>query len=194
MENMTEMPSPEDAAAALAEAETSRAQLAGGLVLPSFFYSSIGVAVAIQIAAAAAAFAFEVRVVDAYTGWTRVLAIAGAAIFALTAGVQLFRFRRLNGVWIGGLASRVVLGSALAASTSYGLALGAAFWAAFAGLWWLAALCSLAGGLAYAVGGRRWLRLYREDPATHARAESAGWLVVISVLALAGLALLVIGH
>lgn len=41
---------------------------------------------------------------------------------------------------------------------------------------------------------RRWLRLYRGDPATHARGEAAGWLVVISALGLAGLALLVIGH
>ncbi len=188
------LPTPDDAAAALAEAETSRAKLAGGLGLPSFFYSSIGVAVAIQIAAAAVEFAFEVRVVDAYTGWTRLLSIAGAAIFALTAGIQLFRFRRLNGVWIGGLASRVVLGSALAASTSYALALGAAFWAALAGLWWLVAVCACAGGLAYTLSGRRWLRLYRGDPATHARAESAGWLVVISALALAGLALLLTGH
>ncbi len=76
------LPTPEDAAAALAAAETSRAQLAGGLRLPSFFYSSIGVAVAIQIATAAVEVAFD-------TGWTRLLAIAGVALFALTAGIQL---------------------------------------------------------------------------------------------------------
>jgi hypothetical protein len=63
-----------------------------------------------------------------------------------------------------------------------------------AGLWWLVAVCACAGGLAYGLSGRRWLRLYRGDPATRARAESAGWLVVISALALAGLALLLIGH
>ncbi len=51
-------------------------------------------------------------------------------------------------MWIGGLASRVVLGTGLAASTSYALALGAAFWAALAGLWWLWRLRG-AGGLAY---------------------------------------------
>ncbi|MGH3381991.1 MAG: hypothetical protein ACRDP6_45415 [Actinoallomurus sp.] len=187
MENMM-VPTPEDAAAALAEAETSRAQLAGGLGLPSFFYSSIGVTVAIQIAAAAVEVAFD-------TGWSRLLSIAGAAIFALTAGIQLFRFRRLNGVRIGGLTSRVVLGTGRAAATSYALALGAAFWAALAGLWWLVAVCACAGGLAYTLSGRRWLHLYRGDPATHARAESAGWLVVISALALAALALLVlVGH
>ncbi len=60
---------------------------------------------------------------------------------------------------------------------------------------WLVAVCACAGGLAYTLSGRRWLRLYRGDPATHARAESAGWLVVISALALAALALLVlVGH
>lgn len=96
-------------------------------------------------------------------------------------------------MWVGGLASRVVLGSALAAGTSYGLALGAAFWAAFAGRCWLVAVCARAGGLGYALSGRRCLRLYRGDPATHARAESVGWLVVVSALALAGLALLLIG-
>src|SRR2546421_5228 len=84
--------------------------------------------------------------------------------------------------------------AALAAADSYALALAAAFWAAFAGRWWLVAVCACAGGLAYGLSGRRWLRLYRGDPATHARAESAGWLVVISALALAGLALLLIGH
>lgn len=183
---MEGFPTPEDASAALAEAETSRAQLAGGLGLPSYFYSSIGVAVALQIATAGGGLASD-------TVWAPLLLIAGVAVFAMIAGIQLARFRRLNGVWIGGLASRVVLGTGLVASTSYVLALGAALWAAFAGLWWLVALCSCAGGLAYAVSGRRWWRLYRADPATHARAESAGWLMVISALAVAGLALLVIG-
>jgi hypothetical protein len=181
-----EVPTPEDAAAALAAAETSRARLAD-VGLPSFFYSSIGVAVAVQIASAAVEVAFD-------TGWTRLLAIAGVALFAATAGIQLLRFRRLNGVRIRGLTSRVVLGTGWAASTSYALALGAAFWAALAGLGWLVAVCACAGGLAYTLSGRRWVRLYRGDPARHARAESAAWLVVISALALAGLALLLVGH
>jgi hypothetical protein len=185
MENMMELPTPEDAAAVLAEAETSRAHVAGGLRLPSFFYSSIGVSVAVQIATAAVEVAFD-------TGWTRVLAIAGAAVFALTAVVQLFRFRRLNGVRIGGLTSRVVLGTGWPAVVSYALALSAAFWAALGGLWWLVAVCAFAGGLAYTLSGRRWMRLYRGDPAAHARAESAGWLVVVSALVLAALTLLVL--
>jgi hypothetical protein len=183
MENMMAVPTPEDAAAALAGAETSRAQLAGGLRLPSRFYSSIGAAVAVQIATAAGEVALD-------TGRTRLLAIAGAAVFGLAAGVQLVRFRRLNGVRIAGLTSRVVLGTGWSAATSYAVALCAASWAAVAGLWWLVAVCAAAGGLAYALSGRRWVRRYRGDPATHARAESAGWLAVVAALALAALTLL----
>jgi hypothetical protein len=185
MENMGSSPTPEDAAAALAEAEGSRAQLAGGLGLPPFFYSSIGVTVAVQIATAAVEVAFD-------TGWTRLLAIGGAALFALAASVQLSRFRRLNGVRIEGLTSRVVLGTGPVTAISYALALGAAFWAALTGLWWLVVVCACTGGLAYTLNGRRWLRLYRGDPATHARAESAGWLAVIAALALAALTLMVL--
>ncbi|MEO6142880.1 MAG: hypothetical protein ABIP19_02785 [Dermatophilaceae bacterium] len=68
-------------------------------------------------------------------------------------------------------------------------ALGGALWAVVAG-----GSLLLGWGLAYALSGRRWLRLYRGDPATHAHVESAGWLVVISILARAGLALQLIGH
>ena len=73
-----------------------------------------------------------------------------------------------------------MLGTGWPAAVSYALALGAAFWAALAGLWWLVAVCACAGGLGYALSGRRWLRLYRGDPAAYARGESAGWLVVIA--------------
>jgi hypothetical protein len=187
MESMMGLPTPEDAAAALAEAETSRTRLADGLALPSFFHSSIGVAVAIQIATAGVEVARD-------TGWTRVLALAGGAVFVAAAGVQLLRFRRLNGVRIGGFTSQVVFGTGWLASTSYALALGGALWAALAGLWWLMAVCACAGGLAYTLSGRRWLRLYRGDPATHAPGESALWLVAISALAVAGLVLLVVGR
>ncbi len=177
------MPTPDDAAAALAQAGTSRTQLAGGLGLPSCFHSSIGVTVALQIAAAAVEVAFD-------TGWTRLLALAAAALFAATAGLQLSRFRRLNGVRIGGLTSRVALGTGWEAASSYAVALGGAFWAALSGRWWLVALCAGAGGLAYAYSGQRWLRRYRRAPAAHAQAESAWWLVVLSALALVALALL----
>src|SRR6185312_7851237 len=89
---------------------------------------------------------------------------AGLALFAVVAGVQLARFRRLNGVWLGGFASRVVLGTGTAASVSYALALAAAIWAATGAHWWLVALWSAAGGAAYALSGRRWMRTYRATP------------------------------
>ena len=83
---------------------------------------------------------------------------AGLAVFATVAGVQLVRFRRRNGVWLGGFASRVVLGTATPASVAYAIALAAAIWAADDARWWLVALWSAAGGAGYALGGRRWLR------------------------------------
>jgi hypothetical protein len=86
----------------------------------------------------------------------------------------------------------VVLGSATAASVSYLLALGAAIWAAYDERWWLVTLWSLVGGTAYALSGRRWMRSYRRDPAAHARGESLAWLVLVTVAAVGGLALLVL--
>ncbi len=82
-------------------------------------------------------------------------------------------------------------GTATAASISYAAALGGATWAAFAGVWWLVPLGSIAGGVAYALSGVRWLRKYRSDPAVHSRGESAAWLAVMTVLALTFLVLLV---
>jgi hypothetical protein len=81
----------------------------------------------------------------------------------------------------------------MAASVSYVLTLGTAIWAAFEAEWWLVAVCSLAGGMAYAMSGRRWVRTYRGEPAAHARGESAAWLAALGVLTLAGLVFLVIG-
>ena len=118
------------------------------------------------------------------------LVAAGLAVFAAVAGVQLARFRRVNGVWLGGFASRVVLGTATAASAAYTVALGAAIWAAFGEHWWLVALWSVVGGAAYALSGGRWMRTYRGDPAAHARGESPAWLALITAAALGGLAML----
>ena len=117
---------------------------------------------------------------------------AGLAVFVAVAGVHLARFRRLNGVWLGGFASRVVLGTATGASVAYAAALGAAIWAAYDARWWLVALSSLAGGAAYAFSGRRWMRDYRAWPSVHGRGESTVWLAALSVAAIAGLALLLL--
>ena len=180
MESKPACPTAAEASAALIDAEASRATLAHGIATPSWFFTSMGAAIAAQLATTAVGLGADAL-------W--VLA-AGLAIFAAVAGMQLARFRRLNGVWLGGLASRVVLGTGIPASASYAIALGAAIWAAYDARWWLVALWSIAGGAAYALSGRRWLRTYRALPAVHGRGESAAWLVLVSVAVLAGLALL----
>jgi hypothetical protein len=191
MESKPRRPPPDEASAALLEAEATRASLAAHIATPSWFFVSIGVAIAVQIATVAAGLG-DKHALDAGEVGGPWLVAAGVAVFAAVAGVQLARFRRLNGVWLGGFASRVVLGTATAASVSYPVALGAAIWAAYGERWWLVALWSVAGGAAYALSGRRWMRSYRGDPAAHARGESLAWLALITAAALAGLALLVL--
>jgi hypothetical protein len=115
--------------------------LADGVTTPSWFFMSIFVAISVQIATTA---------VGLGDGPVWVL-VAGLAFFTVMAGAQLARFRRRNGVWLGGFASRVVLGTGAAASTSYVIALGAAAWAALEEQWWLVVLCALGGGAAYAL-------------------------------------------
>ena len=197
MENSEPLPAPEDAAAALIEAEASRTHLAGTLALPSFFYAAIGAAVALQIATAAFGGDLlggqRLGVIADDRGWALAILLGGVALFVLVAAIQLVRFRQLNGVWLGGLASRVVLGTAPAASISYAFALGASIWGAFNGVRWLVAVCAVAGGAAYALSGRRWWRRYQGDPASHSRGESAGWIAILGVLAVAGVVLLVLG-
>jgi len=171
-----------EASAALDEAEASRAALAGRIATPPWFFTSMGAAIAVQIGTTAAA-ASDVTV------W---LLVAGVTVLAAVAGIQLARFRRLNGVWLGGFASRVVFGTGTVASVSYAAALGGAIWAAYGSRWGLVGLFSLAGGGAYALSGRRWLRTYRSEPADHARGESVAWLAALGVMAAAGLALLLI--
>ena len=182
MESMRERPTAAEASAALTDAEASRATLAHGVGTPPGFFTLMGAAIAAQIATTAVGLGGDAP-------W--VLA-AGLAIFAAVAGAQLARFRRHNGVWLGGFASRVVLGTGIPASASYVIALGAAIWAAYDARWWLVALCSAGGGAAYALSGRTWMRAYRAQPAAHGRGESAAWLALICVTAVAGLALLLI--
>src|SRR4051812_34177383 len=191
MESKPPRPTAEEASAALLDAEATRPTLADHIATPSWFFVSMGVAIAAQVATVAVGLgdkhALGAGEVDA--PW---LVAAGLVVFAAVAGVQLARFRRLNGVWLGGFVSRVVLGTATAASVSYPVALGAAIWAAYAERWWLAALWSLVGGAAYALSGRRWMRTYRGNPAAHARGESLAWLTLMAVAALGGLGMLFI--
>lgn len=176
--------SPSEAREVMADAESARSRLANGLRLPSSFHSSIGAAIAVQIAAGATGLAGQdVR--------GMVLVAGGLLVFAVVAGVQLARFRRLNGAWLGGLASQVVLGTAGLASLSYVAAFGLATWAAFASLWWLTTVGAVAGGAAYAWAGRRWWRSYQGAPAEHSRGESAVVLASAGVLAVVFLVVLV---
>jgi hypothetical protein len=178
----TPRPTAAEASAALADAEASRAGLARAITPPSWFSTSIGVAIAVQIATTAVGFGDDAL-------W---VLLAGLVLFVVVAGVQLARFRRRNGVWLGGFASRVVLGTRTAASLSYVAALGAAIWAAYGGRWALVALCSAAGGAAYALSGRRWMRAYRAEPAVHGPGEPVVWLALLSIAAVAGLVLLLL--
>ena len=181
------IPSAAEASAALNDAEEARATLAQSTKIPSWFFASIGAAVAVQIASTA------VGVADPSSTTLAALA-SGIAILAAVAGVQLARFRQLNGVRLGGLVSRVVFGTGTLASASYAVSAMAAILGAFDKRWWLVATASIIGGALYALNGRRWLRAYRTEPALHARGESLTWLALLTVAALAGLALLLLYH
>jgi hypothetical protein len=176
---------PSEAQAAIADAESARARLTSSLRLPSYFYSSIGVAIATQIGTGAAGIASQET-------WGFAVAVGGVLVFVLVAAVQLTRFRRLNGAWVRGLASQVLLGTAGLASVTYTAAFGLATWAALASAAWLTAIAAVAGGAVYAWAGRRWWRSYQGAPAEHSRGEQAAVLVVAVVLALVFLVALVL--
>ncbi|GAA1146809.1 MULTISPECIES: hypothetical protein [Microbacterium] len=184
MESKSDDPTPEQALGQLADAEASRTALANRLVLPPFLLLALGSAIAVQIASTA--------VVWTSRGYW--FTIAGALLYVAVALLQLRRFRRVNGVTVGGFASRVVGGTATEATMSYLLALAGAMWAGFAGVWWLVPVCALAGGVGFALSGARWVRMYRADPAEHARGESVAFLLVLGVLAACGIALLFLNH
>ena len=132
MESSERHPNATEASAALSDAEASRAELAQRIRTPSWFFTSIGVAIAAQIALTAVALSWSVSDsgIAAVSTWTLAAFGAGIAILLLVAGVQLAAFRRLNGLWLGGLLSRVVLGTGILASGAYVVALGAAIWSA----------------------------------------------------------------
>jgi hypothetical protein len=180
-------PTAAEASAALNDAEAARATLARSTKVPSWFFTSIGAAIAVQIASTA------IGVADPSSS-TLVALASGIAVLIAVAGVQLARFRQLNGVRLGGLLSRVVLGTGTLASASYAVAAVAAILGAFDKRWWLVATSSIIGGALYALGGRRWLRAYRAEPALHARGESLATLALLTGAALAGLALLLLYH
>lgn len=174
-----------DAAAMLDDAERSRAELTETITVPPGYYGWLGGAVGVQIATMVVGLA-----VDA--GWARASLAAGVAVFGAVAGIQLVRFRRLNGVWPGGFVSRAVFGTATTASLAYAVSAAGAYAAATQELWWLAAALAAGGGAAYALSGRRWLRRYRQDPAGQSAGESALLLATLVGLAAVGLVLLLL--
>lgn len=181
MESSGEPTQPEiDAASAIGAIDSAQRELAASLVIPPGFYASIGAAIAIQIATLAVGVHNDDRL------W---LSLAGGLVFIVVAGVQIRRFQRQNGTRIASLVSRVVLGTSTLVSVIYVAALVGATWAAFVEAWWLVAVASIAGGLGYAVTGRRWVRAYQRDPAVLGQPKP-GWFTWLEVLA--GVLLLVV--
>ena len=175
---------PSDPAADLAAAEAAGQRLAGSLRLPSWFHTSLGAAIAVQIGTAAYGIADQ-------SGPGMLVPVAGFLVFLVVAGVQVLRFRRLNGVRVDGLVSRAVLGTSTVSSLAYAAGFAGALWAAFEGSPWLAAVAAVAGGAAYAASAHLWWRSYQRDPAGHARAESRATLLGYGLVAVAALMLLV---
>jgi len=176
MESTERPTTPSEAQAAIAEAESARTQLVSSLRLPSAFHSSIGAAIAVQIATGALGIANQQL-------WGMALMATGVLVFVVVAAVQLSRFRRLNGAWVSGLASQVVLGTVGLASLTYATAFAAATWAAFTSARWLVPIAAVAGGFAYAWAGRRWWRQYQTAPAEYGRGERA--IVVLAAVVVA---------
>jgi hypothetical protein len=174
-------------AEALRDAERARDEWAQDVVLPPGHDVAIGAAVAIQIATAAIGL-----YVDAT--WAPWALAGGVVLFGLVAGLQLWRFTRLNGVRVRGFAAKVVFGSAMTASAGYAVAAVVAYVAAAQGLWWLTGVASVCGGVVYVLSGRRWLRAYRQEPARLGAGESTLWIALAMALAVAGLVLLVLNR
>lgn len=178
MESMS-TPTPDEAAALLADADDSAVHWARGLTLPRFFHTSIGVAIAAQTASAAYGIAVD-------TPRARWALVGGLALFAAVAAVQLLRFRRHNGVWVQGLVDRVVLGGGQLSSTAYLFAFAMAVWAGFGGRWWLVGLLAVAGGGLYAWAGSRWWQAFQERPVTYATGLTRGWTILAVAVAAVG--------
>jgi hypothetical protein len=185
METSEDRPTPDDARAIVHAADSARDELSHEMRLPSWFYTSIGLAIVVQTVTLAVGVAAQT---PAGIG----LAVAGLVPFGLVAWLQLARFRRLNGAWISGLASRVVFGGGAGASTLHFLALGIALWAAFEERWWLVGVCAIVGGAAYAISGALWVRSYRSDPAGNSRGESILLLGALIVLLLGAVLMLIL--
>ena len=173
------------AAAALRASERARAALAHSVEVPRGHELIIGAAVAVQIAT----MAIGLFVTD---DWARAALVAGVALFGIAAWIEVWRFRRLNGVRLEAFARRVVLGTDPWASGAYAVSAAGAYVGAANDMWWLTACVAVAGGAAYALSGRRWMRRYRDAPERAGRAERTVLTGFYVVVAAAGLVLLVV--
>jgi len=185
MESHPPLEGPDDARSALSVADQSARRLTAGLRLPTGLYPALAGAVALQIGTAAYGIAEQ-------SAAGLAVLLTGSAVFLLVAALELHRFRRVNGVRVDGLASRVVLATGPISTPAYLGALAVATWSAFASLWWLVAVAALAGGCGYALGVRQWWSAYRDEPVTHARGASPRLLAGLGVLACLGLTVLLV--
>ncbi len=144
----------------------------------------LGVATTAQMGAAAIG-------IGAQSGAGLVLALSGCVLFLAVAGLLAWRFRAINGVWVGGLLARSVLGMTTTASGAYAAPFAFAVWAAMSDLDWLAVLLSVVGGTAYAVVARRWWSAYRRDPAAHAEGGTMTMVGTLALVTAAGMIVLV---
>ena len=140
MENDAAQRNPDDPRSELAVADQARERLAAGLRLPTGLHPALAAAVAIQVGTAAYAIATQ-------TAAGLAVALAGVAAFLGVATLALYRFRRINGVRVDGLASQIVLGTGAMSTLAYVGAFGAATWAAFESRWWLVAAAAVVGGV-----------------------------------------------
>jgi hypothetical protein len=174
---------PDDPRSVLAAADQARQRLAGGLRVPRGQHPALAAAVAVQVGTAGYGVANHAAVGLA-------AALAGVVVFLAVAAVTLYRFRRINGVRVDGLASQVVLGTGTAATAAYIGAFVIATWAAFESRWWLVAAAAAAGGVGYAWGALRWWHAYRRDPAGHAGGASPRLLAALAAVVFVGFVVL----
>ena len=184
----TEGQNPDELRATLAAADEASRRLTSGMRLPAGTYPLFAVAIAVQLGTAAYGIA-------AQTVAGLGVVLGGLAFFFAVAAILLYRFRRLNGVSVDGLATQIVLASGGISSVVYLGALAGGIWAAFAAQWWLVALAAVIGGVGCAIGIRIWWRGYLHDPASHSRGTSPRVLALLAVGAFVGfVALMVFGR
>jgi hypothetical protein len=133
--------------------------------LPKGLFPALAVVIAVQVGAAGFGIA-------AQTTAGLALALAGTAVFLGVAALILVQFRRLNGVRLDGLASRIILGTGTPSTLVYMGTFATATWAAFESRWWLVATAAVVGGAAYSVSALLWWRAYRINPVERAGGTS----------------------